>query len=211
MTKYESYFKWAVILVIAILFFIWGKSCNGEGGSYPTNDTIQVRIDTVWKESKRDTEYVPKIVKEYIPKPIYLETEIHDTIELDSPFRDSIIHAYAMDYLKGRLYQDTVRTEYGYLAIKDSLARNKIQSRKVSSNFNFPTVKEIITLREEKRTTLYLGGGLIGNQVTPIFGAQATAGLLFKNGKYYGTGVTLNKTGDFLYNFNFSLPIKTRK
>ncbi len=211
--KYESYFKWTVILVIAVLFFKWGKSCNGEGGGKEGADIIKVRVDTVWKESKIDTVYIPKKDGSYKPKPetIYDTLLVHDTLEVPDQIRDSLLLKYALAYLKGITYKDTIRNDYGYVAVLDSVSRNSIQSRRVSSHINVPTVRETITLREPKRVVAYLGFDLLGSDKRIISSAGANFGLQMKSGHQYEIKAFLNYDGTPTYGFGYKLPIRLKK
>lgn len=211
MSRYETYFKWAVILVIAVFVFLMLRRCGNDVSYTPSsNDTLSKKVDTVWMEGKRDTQYIPQVKTSYISK---IEKQyIHDTLEIYEYERlDSVTQKYLREYISYKTYKDSISTQYGYIKIYDTVHLNKIVQRKIESRFDVPVVKETITLTRSPRAILYIGGNLLGNQQTPLWGAGGSLGLKARNDKIYEVGAVLNKTGQTMYTIGFKIPIKFKR
>lgn len=200
-----SIFKWGVILIIAIILFMMWRGCRGEGGGKTGPDTIKVKIDTVWVQSKSDTFYTPEIVKtKYVP--------VYKTDTLESfEFINVDTTAILKDYLATKYYSDSIAVQYGKVYIADTVSQNKIVSRGVKTAFTVPVVKETITIARPPKNIAYLGFEAIGNPQSPLYGVGASLGMKFKNDKYYGLKALMSKEGNPLYGLEFKIPIRLRK
>ena len=162
------------IIIVAILLF---KRCGNKSGNEP-----KIKIDTVYKEVKGETVYVPKVDTIYftrtttknIPYRIYDTLFLPELVELE-PDTAAIV----ANYTKAYLYSDTVRNKYGNIIINDTLTRNRIYGRGVKTYLLIPEVTKTITLVQPKRNQLYFGGGLFGNEEKILQGYEA--GLMFKS------------------------------
>lgn len=201
------YFKWVVILIIFVLLFLTFRRCGSDiNYSPPQTDTIRVVTDTVWKESKTDTQWVPKV-----RKVVEYKTEWKtDTLEIFEKIGADTANAFLKDYTSYKYYQDTIPTQYGYIVIIDTVTKNRIASRRTLSKFEVPVVTNNVTLREPKRVVAYLGFDVLGSQQSFLSAAGANFGLQFKNGKQYEVKAFLNKDGTPTYGFGFKLPIRLK-
>ena len=115
--------------------------------------------------------------KESIGKGLSDTTFIHDTVYVDNliPFevlRDTIIYreipaivdtaAILGMYNVKKVKIDTLKLDYGYIAVIDTVSGGNILSRKYFSKIKVPVKERIEKIKEEPRGNLYLGlnGGL---------------------------------------------------
>lgn len=203
-----TYFKWSVILIGIILIFLIFRRCGGEGGKATSNDTISVRIDTVWVQAKDSISYIPVPYRVEIPQPYKIQ--VHDTVNQYLPeYVDSA--AILQEFLTKKYYRDTVENKFGYIVIDDTLYKNSIAGRSVRSNFEIPVVKETVTIQQKKRNIVYLGFGAIGGESDLLFATGVNLGWKSKNDKFYQVGGWLTKSGNPMYSFGINIPIKLRK
>lgn len=162
------------IIIITILLFVLLKTCKSPTPS-PTNITI-VR-DTVWVH-KDSTVYNEPQILETVPYPVDRITKEY----LPDTNYDALVKKYiglVDKYLATNILLDSIRIDsIGYVRIVDSVSKNMIVGRSVNYKLKYPTIKEIvtktITVPEEKRRQVYVGGGVF---VEPI----STDNILFKN------------------------------
>ena len=157
------------------------RSCSGNGSgttvSEPTSITkIEVRYDTI---QTFITKYTPKwrerIVVEY------------DTF---TPPIDTI--AILKDYYSKYVYNDTIHIDtIGYAVINDTITRNTIFSRNVSTNFLIPITTVTNTIYINNREW-YWGLGLAGrsSQINYVGGELM---IKTKKKQIYGFGVGVNQ------------------
>lgn len=100
---------------------------------------------------------------------------IHDTLYVDVPFqvlKDTIIYrdvpvvvdtaAILSIYNAKKVKIDTLKIDYGYITVIDTISGGNIISRKYLSKIKVPIKEKIEKIKEEPRGNLYLGlnGGL---------------------------------------------------
>ncbi len=203
-----TYFKYSVILICVFLIYLLFRGCGNGKTHKPTKDTIAVKEVVKWLPSKKDTVYVPKIEKEYSPKPY----AVHDTLESFEYIVKNVDTAVILkDYYTERLYADTQTVQYGSIIIHDVITKNQIKQRRLQSNFNIPEVTKTITLKEPPRVKAYIGFSAMGNKESIIYATGASFGIMAKNGKLYNATVHLSKDGGVLYGGQFLIPIKLKK
>lgn len=113
----------------------------------PVNDTIPVH-DTVYLESEVEVQVPIEIVKEIT---VYKEVPQ----EIDTASIVSI-------YLQKKLVMDTIKLDYGYISIVDTLSGNSIVSRKFFPKIKIPSKEKISYVEKDPEPSLYFGinGGL---------------------------------------------------
>lgn len=133
-------------------------------------------------------------------------TFIHDTLyyELPVPFyvtRDSIIYrdvivnpavdtlAILSIYNTKNVKIDTLKLEYGYIIMVDTISGNNIVSRKYFSKIKLPVRESIQKIKEEPRGNVYLG--LNGGLDKPNYVYSLGTSLLYKTpgNKIYEIGI----------------------
>lgn len=203
-----TYFKYSVILICVFLIFLLFKRCGDGKSDKPTKDTVAIKEVVKWLRSKKDTVYVPKMVKEYVPNYITL----HDTLESFEYIVQKVdTSAILKNYYTEKLYADTQNVQYGSVIIHDVIAKNQIKQRRLQSNFNVPEVTKAITIKEPPRVKAYIGFSAMGNKESIIYATGASFGIMAKNGKLYNGTVHLSKDGGVLYGGQILIPIKLKK
>jgi hypothetical protein len=202
-----SIFKWGAALIIAVLLFMFWRGCKSGGSVKPTNDTVAVKIDTIWMLSETDTYYTPAVVKTEYRSQLVYKTDTLETFEYIKADTATILK----NYLATRYYQDSIVVQYGKVYIDDTVTRNKIVSRGVRTEFNIPVIKESVILYQPSRTIAYLGFEGIGSHESIVYGVGASFGFKFKNDKYYGVKALISKDGNPLYGVELKIPIRFRK
>lgn len=201
-----KYFTLAIMLIVVMLIF---RRCGcGGGNRNQHSDTISVKHDTVFVQSKSDTHYIPQPFK--VVKYVTIKETSHDTLEVFNLEHVDSLKILA-DYLATRYYFDSIAFKYGKVYVRDTVTQNRIIGRGVRSDFSVPVITNTITLREKKRTVLYLGAEGFGNEKTLVYGIGVNAGLEFKNRKYWGVSYILTKDGAAQYGLRFMIPIRFRK
>ena len=176
----KNKFTIVLILVLGIIISMIGPKYCSKGLS--KSDTfIQVTHDTTW-----DTTNITSPV--YIPgKIIYISgptiTEHVDTAKI------------LADYFAKRFYSDTIKIDsLGYIAIQDTINKNKITSRQHTKNYRIPkittTIEKTIHHYEVAQHKLY-GGFLV--DITNI-GGYGTLSYENKKNTVFHFGVGANST-----------------
>lgn len=202
-----SIFKWSVVLIAIIFLFLMFKRCGDGGKTKPTSDTISVRIDTVWMQSKSDTFYTPAVTKTEWKTKLEYKTDTLESFEYMKVDTTAILK----DYLATRYYQDSIAVQYGKVYISDTITKNKIASRGIKTNFNIPVVRETITLRQPKRNIAYLGFSAMGSEQSFLEQTEVSFGVKVKNDKYYGVKGAMSRNGNILAGIEFKIPIRLNK
>lgn len=151
-------------------------------------------------ESKRDTvhsiQYVqqpPVIIPQYIPikDGVQAPTVIPQDYIASSDYKE-LLKQYqdvVNKYLSTTTYKDSIELKdstgkkVGIVNLEDKISKNEITSRKPNYQLTFPHTTTTITVTEpyKPKNQLYVGGGITGNQQSPVNGAYV--GLLWKNKK----------------------------
>jgi len=202
-----SIFKWSVALIAIIVLFLLFRRCGDGGKVKPASDTVSVKIDTVWLQSKSDTFYTPPIVKTEWRTKLKYKTDTLETTEYIIADTSLILQ----EYFAYHYYEDTINVKYGSVYINDTVTENKIASRGVKTNFNIPVVKETITLRQPKRNIVYVGLGAMGSEQSFLEQTEVSFGLKTKNDKYYGIKGAMSRQGNVLAGFQFLIPVRFNK
>lgn len=158
------------LLIVLVIFFL--KYC-GKGGTIVES----VKYDTVWVQEKKDTQYIPFETVVYKPGKAPKALEKWDTLYIEG-VTEVDTAAILQDYHSFHLYSDTLKNKYGYVLVNDTISRNKILGRGVTTDLKVPEVTKTITLVKPPRNQVYIGGGLFGNKQDALQGYEAS--LLFK-------------------------------
>lgn len=205
-SKYKNYVILALIGVLII--FLLFKKCGNSGGT-------TVRIDTVYqKEIVKETSYVPKLDTVYYVRDkirfkwdtLYEERLVLDTTRSDyDTYIDTCNYS---EFYSTKIYKDTIRSQYGFVAIKDTISQNRLMGRGTNSEFNIPVVTKTVTIR---RNQLYAGAGMFGSETEFLKGYEA--GLLFKTKQDRILSLSYNQTfnGDHFYKAGVYFKLSFRK
>ena len=166
-----------LVVIILIMRSCGGGSKNTEISEPTTITKVEIRYDTV-----------QTVVEKYVPQWRDRIITITDTIPLKV---DTL--AILKDYYAKYVYTDTLKLDtIGYAVVSDTITRNTIFSRGVTTNILIPTITQTNTVYINK-SEWYWGLNLTGrsSQINYLGG-----GLLYKskNKNIYGLGVGVNET-----------------
>lgn len=209
--KWRERLFWVVaIIAIFLLFRECGNGCKLFKGNSRLNDTISVKIDTVFVQVKGDTTYVPEIIG--VSNTIYETKWKHDTLETFEVRIDPADTAAILARCnQSAFYSDTRKIgEYGTVTIKDTVSQNRISSRGFSYDIKIPEVTKAITLRD-KRIVGYIGVSGMGNPEQPIHSLGLDFSLRLKSDYILGIGAKFTKAGAMYYEAQFKAPIRLKR
>ncbi len=194
--------------IIAIVVLLLLMKCGRSGDDKP-----KIEIKTVIKEVKGDTVYTPKINNIYHDRIVYVPTNpdsIIDTLYLPE-LVDVDTLAILKDYYAHVVYKDTLRNQYGYIALTDTLSQNRIKSRQVKTSLSIPEVTKTITLTQKKRAQIYLGANFLGSETDPLLGYNVNISLKTKRDKFIEAGYNQFYGGQSFYSLGLKFKISFRK
>ena len=187
-----------LMLFIVILLFIiltQNRSCN----SSKIEPTVVTVHDTAWT-----------VHDSLIIKKLKIKEVIHDTLppeyiaDTSYPKLKAQYDALVFDHLAKNIYTDTLKLDtLGYVAIADTVHKNKLQNRSYNYNYKIPTIHTTTTITKyaPAKNQLYVGGGVDGNKTAGV--TNLNVGLLFKtkSDKIYSVTVGSNVEGQISYGF----------
>lgn len=171
------------LLIVVLVIILLLRSCGGDKDiigtkiSKPTTITkVEIRYDTI-----------QTVVNKYIPK-----WRDRIVIKTDTILASIDTLAILKDYYAKYVYSDTLMIDtVGYAIINDTITRNSIFSRNVTTNILIPTITQTNTVYINK-SEWYWGLNLTGrsSQINYLGG-----GLLYKskNKNIYGLGAGVNQ------------------
>lgn len=178
--------KTLLILVLIIVILLM-RACSG--GDKPEKGDI-IKIDGKKYEVIKheiDTIKVPVVQTEYrdgktiyVDKPIYIDipTEV-DTLSI------------LKDYYAKYCFKDTLtlKDSLGYIAVIDTISKNKIQKRIFDAHVNKFTVKETLIVKDLPKVQGFIGGVIGFDKVNIINFAGPTLVIKDKNDRLYSLGI----------------------
>lgn len=197
--------SWLIIILIIIILIL-----RGCGGPSPIVKPSVIKIDgkkyNVVKHTI-DTTYIPKNTVIYHKgKDIIVEKEVPIMIPLDI---DTL--ALIKDYYTSRSYKDTLTLDsLSFVILSDTIAKNRIESRKFQSHIVYPIIKETIIAIEPPRNQVFLGASL-GFDKTNIVNFAGPS-VIFKSKKDHlyslGVGYSNAKTVSIQAGVFFKIKLK---
>jgi hypothetical protein len=127
---------------------------------------------------------------------------IHDTLYIEEPYeiiviKDSIVYrdiyvpvdTSAILKMFKNVYYDTLKLDYGYIALKDSINNNTITHRSFVPKLKMPINEKIVTLKEEPQNKVFVG--IDGAMDRPNYVYSLGSSLLYqtKGDKIYEIGI----------------------
>ena len=175
-----------VILAIA-LFLLRGKlpmefvkNIFNNEPIIDTITTIEYKYDTINTESKV---YIPKWKDKVVVDVDSIFITQKEPIDTMSLLRDYYTKYY---------YEDTIDVDtFGYIVMKDTVSKNKIEARQYVSNILIPTKIVTNNILVNKRE-IYLGTGITGNKNFMVLNGEML--VRTKKRKVYGVGIGLDNT-----------------
>jgi hypothetical protein len=174
------------LIVVLLLMRMCSYNGNPQKG-----DTIKIngKKYTVIKKEV-DTIYVPTVQTVYRPgDSIYVDVPIYVNVP---PNVDT--NLILKDYYTKFTYKDTLRLKdsLGYIAIRDTIFKNRILDRVFDAHVNKIKITEKIYLEPEKKLEFYLGGTIGFDKVDIINFAGPTLMLIDKKDRVYSLGAGYN-------------------
>lgn len=207
--KYKNYVIIALVGVVMLVLLF--RKCGGNGGGK------SVKVDTFYKkEIVYQTSYIPKLDTVFLPTKqrflwdtMWAERLVLDTSHIE--YGSYVDTCNYTEFYSTRVYKDTIRNQYGYVAIKDTISQNQLKGRSAKSDFNIPVITRTITLTQPKRNQLYFGAGMFGSETDLLKGYEA--GMLFKTRKDRILALSYNQTwnGDHFYKAGLYFKLSFRK
>jgi hypothetical protein len=178
-----------LVFLIALYFAFFGKHnpfspeikyINGK-----PYEVIKHEIDTI--------DIVKTKVVEKKGEDIYHDTTIFVQVPMNVDTMEIIKQYFAKNVFKDTLH---LPDSLGYVAVQDTISKNKIESRKYSANVKQRTIKETTIVKELPKAQLYWGIGLGLDKVNYVNNVNANLLLKSKCDRIYGlgAGVDINKT-----------------
>ncbi len=205
-SKFKNYIIIGLIAAFVIVLLLLKCGNNSQRNT-------SVKIDTVYKELKGDIVYIPEVDTIYYPKNVYVPTNpdlIIDTLYLPELIDVDTVNILR-EYYATALYKDTIRNQYGYIAVIDSISRNRIKSRQVKTALSIPEVTKTITLSQPKRAQVYLGANFLGREDDPILGYNVNVSFKTKRDKFIEAGYSQFYGGEHFYSLGLKFKISFRK
>jgi DNA-binding Lrp family transcriptional regulator len=196
-----------VLFLCCIIAIYYAYTKHVQAGETKPNDTLVVH-DTAWKI--HDSIVVKKVpvYKEVIVKIASRPEMLPDTNYANLKRQ---YEALLQLYLNKLVYSDTIRVgTYGYIAVLDTIAENKLAYRKTKENYKIPIVKETKTITKYAPPVrnLFVGGGITTSKTLGIQGIEA--GIIYKTKKdaLFNAKASVDLNGTPIYGFGYYHKIK---
>jgi hypothetical protein len=149
----SSFSTIVVVLFLVISQFFY--SCKNNSSPRKVSDKERDSIGKIFSDTTfiHDTLYVDNLV----PFPVLKDTIIYRDVHI-------VVDTMAIlsIYNEKKVKIDTLKIDYGYITVTDTISGGDIISRKYLSRIKVPVKEKIQKIKEEPRGNLYLGlnGGL---------------------------------------------------
>lgn len=189
----------SIIAILVTIIFL-------QRGCKPQGSIVITKVDTVF-DTHHDTVYKhdPQITYVSIPgKPIIKHDTVYNVTQeqIDTSSVQDIVN----DWYTTRIYSDTNVSKYGKFYIKDTISRNKLQSRQIIADWNIPTtIHQQITI---PKVTAYLGFDIGSDGKTLAVGPLLS--LQVKTGQIYQVGASYIGNLGMYYHFGTSWQLFTK-
>jgi DNA-binding Lrp family transcriptional regulator len=196
-----------ILFLCCIIAIYYAYTKHVQAGEIKPNDTLVVH-DTAWKI--HDSIVIKKVpvYKEVIVKIASRPEMLPDTNYANLKRQ---YEALLQLYLNKLVYSDTIRVgTYGYIAVLDTIAENKLAYRKTQENYKIPIVKETKTITKYAPPVrnLFVGGGITTSKTLGIQGIEA--GIIYKTKKdaLFNAKASVDLNGTPIYGFGYYHKIK---
>ena len=176
------------ILILALIIVILLMRACSSTGEHTKGDTVYVKgkkyvvikhdIDTIYKPVTQVVYRPGEVI--FIDKPVYVEVPS----KVDTG-------AILQDYYTKFPYKDTLKlTEgLGFIAINDTIFKNKILNRTFDSHVNKITIKETLYLEQPPKVMAFIGGVAGFDRVNIVNFVGPSLLIKDKKDKIYSIGV----------------------
>ena len=172
------------LIIAFLLIFILKSECGKPKGEIVKVDAKKYEV----LKHTIDTQYVPvkiKGTKDTIVEDttIYVEVPVIDSTEL---------RKYVEEYYAKKVYNDTIKLEYGKIFIHDTISTNKIINRAFAADLLIPTITDTKIVKELPKNQLYFGSRVEYAQGLGIGNPSVGLMLKTKKDRMYGVSLGLN-------------------
>jgi hypothetical protein len=199
--------KLLVLIIIFLVLFTAFNKGDGCSAKQKKADTVTLH-DTTWK-----------IHDSLIIKKLKVKEIIHDTLppeyiaDTNDPKLTAQYDAIVKDHLARNAYTDTLEIDsIGWIAVADTVKKNKIEHRSYKWNYKIPVITNTITIQnyEKPKNQFYIGGGIDVNKGLTVNNVHI--GGLLKTKKDHILGITIGTQidGGVVYGFQSFWKIKLR-
>ena len=195
-------------IVLVLLTVILLQRCgDGEKDIIPPS----IKRDTVWVVKDSLITSKPSVIKT-------IQITSHDTIinhYIPDTNYNKLVGQYqevVKELLAKNIHSDSIRIDTnGYVKITDTVQKNLIIGRVTEVKVKYPIIKETITIHQQPKNQLYIGGGIGASQNALI--NQVRAGAMFKTKKdqLFGANVGISTQGTLIYGIDSYWKIKIKK
>lgn len=178
--------KLLVLIIIFLVLFTAFNKGDGCSAKQKKADTVTLH-DTTWK-----------IHDSLIIKKLKVKEIIHDTLppeyiaDTNYPKLKVQYDAIVKDHLARNAYTDTLEIDsIGWIAVADTVKKNKIEHRSYKWNYKIPVITNTITIQnyEKPKNQFYIGGGIDVNKGITVNNVHI--GGLLKTKKDHILGITI--------------------
>ena len=197
-------YKWFVLVIIFLIFTNYISCRNGK---LPISkiDTV-IKVDT-FNRIKDTTIYKEKLV---LVKGDSIPYEV--PVYIDTTNKENIVAEYKkllQKYQNENIYQDTFKLDSnrGYIVSTDTVQNNLLKSKTYNSHITYPTIIKTTTITKyaPEKSNIYLGVGVLGNQLRPFNGMELS--LIYEDRKKQAFGLKVENyffQPNIGYNFGIS-------
>jgi hypothetical protein len=140
-----------------------------------------------------DTQYYPKVVKKEIKgKDIYIDTIIYVDGSVDHDTANIL-----KDYNSKVVYKDTLKIDsLNYVALLDTISKNKIAFRSYSAKLSSMIVSKESTFKEKPKLRIYGGFGMAVDKVNIVNSINTSLLFVGKVNRAYAIGLGMDMKGN---------------
>ena len=196
-------------IVLVLLIVILLQRCGGGG----EKDVIppSIKRDTIWVVKDSLIASKPSVIKT-------IQVTSHDTIinhYLPDTNYNKLVGQYqeiVKELLAKNIHQDSIRIDTnGYVKITDTVQKNLIIGRTTEVSIKYPVIKETITIHQQPKNQLYIGGGIGASQNALINQVRAGVMLKTKKDQLFGANVAISTQGTVIYGIDSYWKLKIKK
>ena len=197
------------IFLVLLTVILLQRCGDGEKDIIPPS----IKRDTVWVVKDSLITSKPSVIKT-------IQITSHDTI-INHYLPDTNYNKLLVQYqdvvkelLAKNIHSDSIRIDTnGYVKITDTVQKNLIIGRVTEVKVKYPIIKETITIHQQPKNQLYIGGGIGASQNALI--NQVRVGGMFKTKKdqLFGANVGISTQGTIVYGIDtyWKISLKNKK
>lgn len=198
------------ILVLIIVFLVLFTAFNKGGGC----NSKQKKADTI---TLHDTTW--QVHDSLIIKRLKVKEIIHDTLppeyiaDTNYPKLKAQYDTLVKEHLAKNAYTDTLEIDsIGWIAVADTVKKNKIEHRSYKWNYKIPVITNTITIQnyEKPKNQFYIGGGIDVNKGLTVNNVHIGGLLKTKKDHILGLHIGTQIDGGVMYGFQSFWKIKLR-